>query len=401
MVEFDWQIEPEGSQPGAPPPSPDRRWVRWILLSLLIALGLGSAFWRWREGQLRKLAQIEKSVMAVVRLEISALAHGDSELYLGLQDETDPMWYQAQRNRLYAGQPLPPPLPGLSATLPLTVGRVSVTGTQARVELIRLVENTDGKLVPFRLVAFYRYLPDGRWVHTAPDSRYGGRVLVWVGAHNDLAGYLVHTELMEPLASELELMSNAACALLRCPPGLRFQLALTGTLAKEESDPNVLPAPFIVGVPQGEAAYRLWLQTLKRYYVERVLEETIGQPTGGLIGWALRRRVHQLLETEPTIRPNVALLGEALAHGGLPSLAQLWNGRIAEDQRLVAENEALLFVLFTETHAGVDGVVDMLWALPEVSSIASLAEVVLNLSPSKFEQMWQDYLQQALIREKT
>jgi len=140
-VAFEWRFEDE--RPSDQPPGEDgrdrrrARWPLWLSLGLVVLAGVGLiAWWRVRS---EALAQVEAEVQAVAQLELRALAEGDTELYLGLQDEADPNWWEAQEARAEAGVLLPPPLPNLTATTTITVEKARVVGDGARVEVVQMV----------------------------------------------------------------------------------------------------------------------------------------------------------------------------------------------------------------------------------------------------------------------
>ncbi len=399
-VEFEWRIEQPGPEPtGAGSAGHLRRpWCRWAwplaVAILLLALGC----YLWRRERLRALEQPQQAVLEVARLEWRAAASGDTELFLSLQDQDDPAWYAMQRARILAGEPLPPPVPGLSATLPLTVEHATVVGRRARVEFVRLAGVPGEPMWPFRGLAFYRQAEDGRWVHTADDPDYAGRTLVWVGPRNEVAGQIAHTELMEGLASDLELRADAFCVWVACPPGPRFTLALTGTL-RQTSPPSVLPAPHLVGVPEGDAARDVWIQALGRLMADRMLDQTVGQPNGGALGQALRSRVRQYLGVEPSRPPNPAALGAALSGGWLPTLEQLWEGHLSAEQSAVARDEAALFVRFVERQYGQSGVAALLQASAAAPTLEALTAAALGAELANVEGAWLAYLADEVSRQ--
>jgi hypothetical protein len=78
-----------------------RRWVPLVLvLVLMLAVGGAYAWWRGRQ---RTLARAEAQVEEAARLELRALAEGDTELFLSLQDPADRSWKQAQKAYLDTG----------------------------------------------------------------------------------------------------------------------------------------------------------------------------------------------------------------------------------------------------------------------------------------------------------
>jgi hypothetical protein len=364
---------------------------------VLAAVGVASYLW-WRVRR-TALTRLEQQVQAVAELEMRALATDDIELYVSLQDPADPRWLAARRARARSGTPLPPPAPGLVATLPITVENPRVVGDRARVDLVRLAGWPDSDQFPFRAVAFYRLTADGRWVHTSPDPEYGGRILVWVGPRNDLAGYIVNAEHTERLAPELEIAAQEFCELAFCPADLRFTFALTGTLDAPTDHPEVLPAPHLVGVPEGEDAQAVWMEAMQGALVETMMDQVVGESSGGLIGSGLRTWVAQAVGTAPPHDPDPSLLTEALTEGHLAGLDSLWEDVVPEQWRDIAEEEAALFIDYVEREYGREGVTSLLRGLQGARSLDALLRGALGVGLVGFERGWLEYLEAEITRQ--
>ena len=314
-VEYEWRFG-QNTSSDEPGEAVRRRRPRrrvWVGLAvavvLLVALGL-YGWWRLRR---QFLTEAEEAVQAVARLEMRALADGDAELYLSLQDGADPQWLESQRTRLLSGTALPPPVPGFIASAPLTVEHPLVIEDRARVELVRMAGPPEGGQFPFRAVRFYRLAPDGRWLHTRADPKYAGRVLLWVGPRNDLAGYIAQDELMEQLAPELELTAVSFCSLFSCSGDVRFTLSFTSTPGPLDAEAGALPAPHLVGAPDSVAAQAAWIQAIKSYAVDFMLASVVGEPAGGLVDASLRTSVKELLGVARSTPSDLDLLAQALA----------------------------------------------------------------------------------------
>ena len=170
-VDLEWRFDTE--VPDELPreehrPHPPRRRV-WLGLAgaVLLLVGVGLCVW-WRSRR-EVLATVEAEVQAVAQLELGALADGDVELFMSLQDDADPTWREAQGVRAALDTFLPPPVPGLVASTVLSVENARVVGDVARVEVVRMAGLPGGEMVPFRAVRFYRRSDDGRWLHTRAD----------------------------------------------------------------------------------------------------------------------------------------------------------------------------------------------------------------------------------------
>lgn len=405
-VEYEWRFD-EDSPSQEPTEDGTKHRPRWrtilaIAAAVLIIIALGTYLvWRLRRAS---VADTVADVRAAVQLELRAFEEGDTELYLGLQDDDDGAWIESRQRRLSQGTLLPPPLPGFIATSVLTIETPTVTGDRAEIGCVRLAGPSGGEQYPFRAVSFYRLLPDGRWVHTAPDPDYAGRPLVWVGPRNDLAGHIVETGLFEQLAPELELTAAAFCELLSCPSDLRFSLALTDTLIAETRQrgvlpAEVLPAPHLVGVPQGEGATAVWTRALENHLVDQMLARVVGEPSGGLIGATLRVQVKEYLALAQTHQADPALLAAALTEGRLPALVDLWAGSVPEDQRAIAEDAATVLVRFIEQEYGREGVLALLYATARAPSVDSLFAIAFGEDAASVEERWLDYVGQEITPE--
>ena len=400
-VEYEWRFD-ESSPAQEPDEDGSKRRPRWrtplaIAAAVLLVAVLGTyVVWRLRRAS---VAEAVDDVQAAVQLELRALQEGDTELYLSLQDDEDGAWLESRRDRLSRGSLLPPPAPGFMATTPLTIERTTVIGDRAEVAYVRLAGLPGGVQYPFRAVSFYRLMSDGRWVHTAPNAGHAGRLLVWVGPRNDLAGHIVQTDLFEQLAPELELTADAFCELLACPADLRFSLALTDTLVSETLQAVVLPAPHLAGVPQGEAATAVWMRAIENYVVDLMLARLVGEPVGGLIGVALRAQVKEYLGLGQTHEADPALLAEALAEERVPALSDLWAGSVPEAQGAIAEAATAVFVRFIEQEYGRDGVIALLFATARAPSLDSLFAIAFGAEAAAVERRWLNYVRQEIIPE--
>jgi hypothetical protein len=397
-VEYEWNIDADSAAKqaaAAEAPRRSRCRVPLIVVGALVLAAALTTYVVWRLGR-ASVAEASSAVLAVVDLEQRALEAGDRELFLELQDEADAAWMEAQRQRAAEGSPLPPPFPEFIATEVLTIERPAIFGDQAEVAVVRLAGRPGGEKHPFRSATFYRLLPDGRWVHTAPDSDHAGRPLLWVGPRNDLAGYLVDSELIEQLAPDLELTADRFCTLLECVPEQRFRLALTGTLAAGSQPPGVLPAPHIVGAPVTEEANAIWRNSVQSELIDVMIGDTVGVGAdvlpGGLIADALRTQVKAYLGVESPHQTDPTSLAGALEAGQIPSIAELWDDDIDSQERTVADDAAAVLVRYIEQEYGRQGVVALLMATAYTTDPGSLFAIGLSADADLIEQAWLEFL---------
>ena len=393
-IEYEWHFsEASSSSEPADRDGPDRpRWRRWLALALVGVLLLGAGLYVWWRLSRAALAQVEQDVAAVARLEMQALDDGDIELYMSLQDGDDPQWLERQRSLAVAGEAMPPPLPGLTASVSATVEHALVIGERARVEIVRQAGPPGGEQFPFRAVRFYRLVAEGRWMHTTSDPEYAGRTLVWVGPRNDLAGHLVESDLLDQSAPELELTADAFCGLFSCPDGIRFALAFTGTLDTPKTQLGVLPAPHLVGVPDDDAARAVWVRAAREHLVDVMFDQVVGDAGGGFIGAGLRAWVEESVGVAQPRQPDVDLVLQAAAEGNLPMLSALWEGSVSEAQRVLAENEVALMLAFIEREYGRGRVVKLLETAAQASSLDAWVQTALDSDLPTFERAWLNYL---------
>jgi hypothetical protein len=280
VVKLEWHFADETPEEN----SQRKRRPRWYLRLALggaILLVVGAGIYAWWRARHEVLAAVEAKVQAVARLEMHALTQEDVELYLSQQDDADPIWWAVQEARAMHDASFPPPIPGLTSTVAISVADARVIGDAARVEIVRMVELPDGRRAPFRAVRFYRRNDDGRWLHTSLDPDYAGHNVVFVGQWVKLASFAVDADRIRPIASELEKAAGQFCRgpskndrLLSCTQGAPLTLDLTGTLGtpvEKVEEEGVLLAPFLIGAPDDEDARMAWKNALRALLLERLI----------------------------------------------------------------------------------------------------------------------------------
>jgi len=410
-VELEWHFENQA--PDEAPQQEKRprrlRWRFWLSLAgavvLLVAAGL---YVRWRV-QREVLKAVEAEVQAVAQLELQALAKGDTDLYLGLQDEADPNWREVQKAHATIDVALPLPLPGLTTTTALSVENARVVGNLARVEMVRQAGLPDEQTAPFRALRFYRRSDDGRWLHTRADLGYAGHAVIFTGQQVAVTTYAIDAELVRPVASSLEKLASRFCMLVSCQMHVPLALVLTDTLDTAVEPEGTLPAPFIVGVPDSEEARAAWEAALHELLLGRLIAREFGQPAGsagrGSEGVELfRARLHEWLRATLELRPPIAvepdLIGQALDAGEWISLETLWNAPPAagDPQRPLAEIEIDLLLAFVEQEYGPSSVARILRLLDEVPWIATWIQDTTGENWPTFYYQYAAYVRQAAGR---
>jgi len=410
-VEFEWHFEDQ-----VPEQAPEKeqrprrsRWRFWLGLAgaviLLVAAGL---YARWRV-QREILKSVEAEVRSIAQLELQALAEGDGDLYLGLQDDADPNWQEAQKARATFDAALPPPLPGLTTSTVLSIENARVVGNVARVELVHAVGLPDGQVVPFRAIRFYRRADDGRWLHTRADLGYAGHAVIFTGQQVAITTYAIDAELVRPVASSLEKLASRFCMLVSCQTYAPLALTLTDTLDTVMGPDSTLPAPFIVGAPDDEKARAAWEAALHEVLLDRLIAREFGPPTGSARRASegvelFRARLHEWLRATLELRPPIAvdpdLIGQALDAGEWISLEALWSAAstTGDLRRPLAEAEIDLLLAFIGREYGPSSVARILRLLDEVPWIATWIQDTTGENWPTFYYQYAAYVRQAAGR---
>jgi WD40 repeat protein len=396
-----------------------RRWLPWLLV-LALAVGGGYAWWRDRQ---RNLRQAEAEVEQVARLELRALAEGDSELYLSLQDPADRSWKEAQAAYVEtAGLSLP--LHDLATPISSTVERARIVGERAQAVIVHRATLPSGEEAVFRAVRFYRYTYERRWLHTKVDPGYGGHEVVFVSDDLEIAVFDNDPIQMESLARKLANVPYAFCSLMPCKRYSLFGIDSAGDLEKAramaatigldttvglslaanleegaEPDDAVLPASFLVGAPANAAAQAAWEASLSEFLVDYLITEEIGprpadEHGGALIEERLRAWFKAELEVTEPVSPNLDLARDALDNEGWIPLWRLWEIEPGDPEDPLATAEIDLLLAFIEEELGPSAIAELLHPLREASSTEDLlshvpwAELLHSVrEPSRSEQI--------------
>ncbi len=371
-----------------------RRWVPWLLALLLIA-GTAAVWWRGRQ---RTLAQAEAQVQQVAQLEFRALAEGDEELFLSLQDPSDRSWKAAQAAYVdSAGLPLP--LQGLTTPVSTSIESARVVGDRARVELVHTARLPTGEEASFRAVRFYRYTNDRRWLHTKMTPDAGGHSVTFVVDEVEITALDGDADWIDPLASRLADAAYRFCRLASCERDLSLELNLAANLEQAaEADDAVLPAPLLVGAPENDAAQAAWEASLGEFVVDLLVTREIGSRAEGdrageLVEERLRAWLKAKLGVSQPVAPDLELLREALETDGWIPAWNLWH--VARDDRRLAAGEIDLMLAFLEEEHGAASVAQLLRSFRSADRLTELVGDLVG-RPSTFEARFLAY-----VREQT
>jgi hypothetical protein len=374
-----------------------RRWLPWVL-ALLVVMGSAYAWWRGRQ---RNLAQAEAQVQQVARLELRALTEGDRELYLSLQDTFDRSWKEAQEAYVdTAGLPLP--LQGLTTAISTSVQSAHVVGDRAQVEILHTATLPSGEEASFRAIRFYRYMNDGRWLHTSADPDVRGNIKTFVVGDIEISAFEEDADWIDPLTTSLVAGAYRFCRLASCRRELSMELNLAANLEEgAEPDDATLPAPFLVGAPVNDAARAAWEASLQQFLVDQlVVRETRPSPEDDYHGALFEERFRAWLKAElgisEPISPDLDLIREALDEGHLMPHWRLWHTRPDDPDRPLAAAQIDLLLAFIEKEHGAPTVARLVHSLRHADDLEEVLDSVGDEHWSTIEDRYRAY-----VREQT
>ena len=298
---FDWQTEqPAGQRQGDDAPQPDHRPPRWRWLALLLLAALAAAFVIWQRAQ-RQVSVTEDRLAADVRsayrLALQARRDRDPELLRSILPPGEDAWAAAQQTlldqgRLLGGAPVVLGLLPLSnepesvdVTLDSNLQEAVVSARWAYAAPAPRASVTE--TVAFTHISFFR-LQDGRWWLSRPagdewDERHtlsGDRVTLDVPARD--------RSLARRLAADLDgLLAEMCRDVVQCPEDFHARVHLASdplslatfdpieSMVTAAGDDITLPAPYLVGLPAGDAAYDASYAALFRGYARYVVAAAV------------------------------------------------------------------------------------------------------------------------------
>jgi len=400
-ADFDWRFRDEEARTKLDKPSPRRKRLRpWlVLLAVLALVGVGVFVW-WKASR-ESLRQQDRQVQAVAELELRAIAAGDEELYLSLQDTSDAAWYRAQEILFAKGVFALPPAPGLNVA-EVTVKQARAIGDLARVELTVVAAPVGAEDASFSATRFYRRLPDGRWMHSQLDPEYLGGVRVWLGEYVRLVGYEADAEWLGPVAPQLERTGRSLCVMLECQGELPMTLAFTDTVGSLAGLGGAWPAPLLAGRPTDETSESVWYAALGDHLLDRFIARETGVSEDALSGKPpsialIARRVRERIRAHTGLRRPIVLdtqpVGDALESGCWMTLAEIEDlaEAVSEEEWLLLESEIDLFLDFVAANYGERGVVDLMRAMPESESMSGLSMRAFGTDLETLEELYFAY----------
>jgi len=405
-VELEWNFEDKGSERAPQQERQPRRprWRAWLILGV-VALSIAGGVYAWYRSSRETLMTVEAEVQAVAQLELRAAAERDIALFLSLQDEAFPAWRKAQEARAGLDAFLPPPLPNLTLGSDLVVENARVVGDAARVEVVSVAGLPDGEVGPFRAAHFYRRSSDGRWLHTSPNLDDAGHTVVFSGGQVTVTSFAIDTEWTKAAAYDLEGLAIRFCSLVSCQPGKPLTLDFTGTLDDVLEPEGVLPAPFLVGVPDDETASEVWIKALRELAFDRLVVREWGPSLSSGADELFRTRFREWLRAKLGLRdpisPDLDLVGEALDADELIPLGELRDLAPAADatRRGLAGAEIDLLLAFIEEEYGLSSAARLFQGLGQTDQLDALIEDELEEDWGTFERRYRVYVQKATGRQ--
>ena len=403
-ADLEWRIGddlPEASS--APGPERPRAWRRWLIWALVLLLVLGAAYAWWRQRQ-RALDQAEAQVRQVARLELRALSQGDVELYMSLQDDADAAWREAQKAYVETAA-LPLPIQHLTTTQTL-VEAARIVGERATVDLVHRATLPDGASASFRARRFYRYATGGRWLHTQAVPDVGGEPQVFAGPFVELKALEEDAPWLEPLSSDLQGVVGRFCDLAPCQQDLPVRLDLAAGLGEAAAGRDlILPAPYLLGTPENQAARDAWEAGLQAYVVDHLTAREVGREPDQVAGELLAQRLalwfraqvggDPWLATERD-RRQAALDAVGRSEAWL-SLSELYWVAADDPRRPLAAAQLDLLFEFLESEYGPSAVAELVRAFGDGDDIRDLLRAVVDRPWPEFEARYSTYLREETV----
>jgi hypothetical protein len=372
-----------------------RRWLPW-LLALAVIVGGSYAWWRGRQ---RNLTQAEAQVRQVAELELRALAEGDRELYLGFQDYYDRSWKKAQEAYFDTGG-LPLPLHGVTASIDTSVESARIVGDRAQVEVLYTATLPSGEEATFRALRFYHLRDEGRWLHTSLDPEAGGIIKTFVLDDIEITAFERDAEWIDPLTTSVVAGAYRFCRLASCRRSLALELNLAANLEDAaEPDDATLPAPFLVGAPENDAARAAWEASLGQFLVDQlVTRETRPGSEDDHHGALFEERLRAWLKAELGVGEPVALdrerVREALEDGDLVPTWALWRMQPDDPDRSLAATQIDLLLVSIEEEYGAAAVAGLVHSLRGADHLSDVLGSIGGLRESTIEDRYLIHLRE-------
>jgi hypothetical protein len=227
-IEVEWQIiEGEGRKAetiiAPPPPRPKRRLPKWVFALAafpLVAAAIVGGYMAWVYRV--QLGRATREVSIIAKAEARAVAAGDQQSFMALQDPDDPVWRALQERHFGRLERLGIPEFSLAPTGALPQpGDVTLEPGGARLDMLRQFSVTQPMpggpaVITLRVPQFYRQTPSG-WVRAQPSAEFWGSRRTITGKHVLALYSRRDADIVESLIPQLDQVLEKACVNLKCP----------------------------------------------------------------------------------------------------------------------------------------------------------------------------------------
>jgi hypothetical protein len=343
-------------------------------------------------------------VVNTIAQEAQALAHGDLQTFMAIQDADDAEWQQLMTAPdVFNAWGIP-----AVGALYTIVETGTLPNNRAWADVIQF---RDGQR--FRETRFYR-LRNNQWVRTRPviDQTFWGAWQTIQMPHFNLKFREKDMALAVKLADQLEAAYERICRDLPCAKDaatgaadqISYQVTLSGgALTHDQTADHELPSPRIAGLYFPEFSNDLaaqadaFNQSVYQFLVTDLMERLVNGSQSPALRMTLARSlwISAISDWELArlgIRSESALPWVYVHSLNLPPLESLWEPSLATDE-IMLEAETSAFVKFMADTYGPDQVLKL---LPQINTAPSLAEAIkqMGLSYTELQQKWQVWIKQ-------
>jgi hypothetical protein len=249
-----------------------------------------------------------------------------------------------------------------------------------------------------RSVWFYRLDDDGTWYHVAPPEDFTGLPFSWRGSRLTVRASEIDVEKLDSIARELTRLVSGSCRLLNCPRRDRFILSFEDTLAPQiQGDRWTIPALYLTGLPENQAAQSALGQALKLWAIEALAQSRVADErlTQRVIYRQLVSRLQSEWDLLHPISPDVEVLGAALRDQQLHSLNDLWQAdyaALAPGEARLIEAEVVALLDLMADQVGDRRLYEFLPGLHAHAQINEALSELFRLDGAYIESVWSGYL---------
>jgi hypothetical protein len=219
----------------------------------------------------------------------------------------------------------------------------------------------------------------------------------WYGTRLDIHATEIEAETLFPVTGDLASLALRTCRLLGCEDDVHYVIYLD-----DSPEPRLyskrwsLPAFYLAGLPDNQAAHDAWSQALELWFVESLARTRVGSAmTERVLYQCLVTRLQAELGLGVAhaldVEPLALVLDERKPH----SFQGLWQAEYdpadLEGNRLLdAEIDALMY--WVEEQVGTARLFELLPALNDYSQLDNALLALYHLAPVSFEGEWFSYL---------